>query len=98
MRMRPMYLILTAALLAFSAVAAFPQATLTRVSGKVTNAGQPVVNAQITFTNLNTGSTFKGKTDKNGSYEIVGLERTSYQVEVADASDQKVYSSKQGIT
>jgi tetratricopeptide (TPR) repeat protein len=98
MRMRPMYLIVTAALLAFSAVAAFPQATLTRVSGKVTNAGQPVANAQITFTNLNTGRTFKGKTDKNGSYEIVGLERTNYQVEVSSASGEKVYTSKQGIT
>src|SRR5690348_12926115 len=98
MRMRPMYLIVTAALLAFSAVAAFPQATLTRVSGKVTNAGQPVANAQITFTNLNTGRTIKGKNDKTGNYENVGLDSTNYQVEVADASGQKVYSSKQGIT
>jgi tetratricopeptide (TPR) repeat protein len=93
-----MYLILTAALLALSAVAAFPQATLTRVSGRITNAGQPVANAQITFTNLNTGKTFKGKTDKNGSYEMVGLERTNYQVEVTSATGEKLYSVKQGIT
>jgi tetratricopeptide (TPR) repeat protein len=98
MRMRPMYLILTAALLALSAVAAFPQATLTRVGGRITNAGQPVANAQITFTNLQTGRTFKGKTDKNGNYEIVGLERTNYQIDVTSATGEKLYSSKQGIT
>jgi len=93
-----MYLILTAALLALSAVAAFPQATLTRVGGRITNAGQPVANAQITFTNLQTGRTFKGKTDKNGNYEIVGLERTNYQIDVTSATGEKLYSSKQGIT
>jgi len=89
---------LTAALLALSAVAAFPQATLTRVGGRITNAGQPVANAQITFTNLQTGRTFKGKTDKNGNYEIVGLERTNYQIDVTSATGEKLYSSKQGIT
>lgn len=98
MKMKPMYLILTAALLAFGIVAAFPQATLTRVTGKVTDGGKPVANAQVVFTDLNTGRTFKGKTDKNGSYEIVGMERTNYQVEVSDSSGQKLYSSKQGIT
>jgi len=98
MKLKPMYLILAAAVFAFGAIAAFPQATLTRVSGKVTSAGQPVANAQIVFTNLNTGRTFKGKTDKNGNYEIVGLERTNYQVEVTSAGGEKLYSSKQGIT
>src|SRR6185437_12636287 len=88
----------TAALLALSAVAAFPQATLTRVGGRITNAGQPVANAQITFTNLKTGRTFKGKTDKNGNYEIVGLERTNYQIDVTSATGERLYSSKQGIT
>lgn len=93
-----MYLILTAALLAFGTVAAWPQATLTRVSGRVTNAGKPVADAQVVFTNLNTGKTFKGKTDKNGNYQLVGLERTGYQVEVSDSSGEKVYSAKESIT
>lgn len=98
MKMRPMYLILMSALVALSTVAAFPQATLTRVNGKVTDAGKPLANAQVVFTDLNTGRTFKAKTDKNGNYEIVGMQRTNYQVEVSNASGQKVYSSKQGIT
>ena len=98
MKMRPMYLILTAALLALCTVAAFPQATLTRVTGKVTAAGKPLANAQVVFTDLSTGRTFKAKTDKNGNYEIVGMQRTNYQVEVSDASGQKLYTSKQGIT
>ena len=70
MKTRSMYVILTAALLALSTVVAFPQATLTRVAGKVTDGGKPVANAQVVFTNLNTGRTFKAKTDKNGNYEI----------------------------
>ncbi|MGE5325384.1 MAG: carboxypeptidase regulatory-like domain-containing protein, partial [Actinomycetota bacterium] len=98
MKMRPKYLILIAALLALSTVAAFPQATLTRVNGKVTDAGKPVANAQVVFTDLNTGRTFKTKTDKNGNYEIVGMQRTNYQVEVSDAKGEKLYTSKQGIT
>jgi tetratricopeptide (TPR) repeat protein len=92
------YLILSAALLAFCAASAWSQATLTRVSGRVTNAGKPVADAQIVFTNLNTGRTFKAKTDKNGGYEIVGLERTGYQIEVSSPSGEKLYSVKQTIT
>lgn len=98
MKTKSIHLIVPALLLAFSSFLAWPQATLTRVAGKVTNAGKPVPDAQVVLTNLNTGRTFKAKTDKNGSYEMVGLERTNYQVEVSDSSGQKIYSSKQGIT
>jgi tetratricopeptide (TPR) repeat protein len=98
MKTKSIYLILTAALLAFGTVAAWPQATLTRVNGRVTNAGKPVADAQVVFTNLNTGRSFKGKTDKNGSYQLVGLERTGYQIEISDASGQKLYSAKESIT
>src|SRR6185312_4601866 len=98
MKTKLIHLVVLAALLAFGSFVAWPQATLTRVNGKVTNAGKPVANAQVVLTNLNTGRTFKAKTDKNGSYEMVGLERTNYQVEVSDSSGQKIYSSKQGIT
>jgi tetratricopeptide (TPR) repeat protein len=98
MTRKAIYLILSAALLAFCAATAWSQATLTRVDGRVTNAGKPVADAQVVFTNLNTGRTFKAKTDKNGSYEMVGLERTGYQIEVSSASGEKLYSAKESIT
>lgn len=98
MNRKSIYLILTVALLAFVTTVAWPQATLTRVSGRVTYEGKPVPDAQVVFTNLNTGKTFKGKTDKNGSYQLVGLERTGYQVEVSSATGEKIYSAKESIT
>lgn len=98
MRAKSIHLILTTVLLAFATVTAWPQATLTRVSGRVTNAGKPVPDAQVVFTNLNTGKVLKAKTDKNGNYEVVGLERTGYQIDVSDASGQKVFSGKENVT
>ncbi len=98
MKRQSFHLMLLAALLAFATVAAWPQATLTRVTGRVTDGGKPVADAQVVFTNLNTGKTFKAKTDKNGNYAMVGLERTNYQIDVSNSSGEKLYSVKQGIT
>ncbi|HET6935865.1 MAG TPA: hypothetical protein VFI72_13565, partial [Candidatus Angelobacter sp.] len=61
MRTRAIYL-LAATLIAFVSVAAWSQATLTRVNGRITDGGKPVADAQVVFTNLNTGKTFKAKT------------------------------------
>lgn len=97
MRTRAIYL-LAATLIAFVSVAAWSQATLTRVNGRITDAGKPVADAQVVFTNLNTGKTFKAKTDKNGNYNLIGLERTNYQIDVFNPSGEKVYSEKQGVT
>ena len=99
MKTKSTYLILAAtALMLFGASAMWSQATLTRVNGKVTDGGKPIPDAQVVFTNLNTGKQFKAKTDKGGGYSLVGLERTGYQIEVMSASGEKLYSVKQNIT
>jgi tetratricopeptide (TPR) repeat protein len=89
---------MAALMIGFAAVMAWPQATLTRVNGTVTDGGKPVAGAQVVFTNLNTGKTFKAKTDKGGNYSLVGLERTNYQIDVFNPSGEKVYSAKEGVT
>lgn len=98
MKKASIYLIMSIVMLALSGVTAWSQATLTRVNGKVTDGGKPIPDAQVIFTNLSTGKQFKAKTDKNGSYSLVGLERTGYQIEVTSATGEKIYSVKQNIT
>lgn len=98
MKIKSIHAMLMTALLTFGVLAAWPQATLSRVTGKVTDGTKPIADAQITFTNLNTGKVFKGKTDRNGNYIMVGLERTGYQIDISNAGGQKVYSGKESVT
>jgi tetratricopeptide (TPR) repeat protein len=98
MKKTSIYLVVGIMLMALSGIGAWAQATLTRVNGRVSDGGKPVADAQVVFTNLNTGKQFKTKTDKNGSYNLVGLERTGYQIEVMNAAGEKVYSAKENIT
>jgi tetratricopeptide (TPR) repeat protein len=98
MKMKSMYMTVAAMLVAFTAITAWPQATLSRVNGKVTDAGKPIAGAQIVFTNIGTGKTFKDKTGKDGSYNMVGLERTDYQIEVSSPTGEALYKVKRTIT
>jgi tetratricopeptide (TPR) repeat protein len=97
MKMKSIYLTMAAMLVAFSAMTAWPQATLSRVNGKVTDGNKPLAGVQITYTNLGTGKTFKDKTGKDGSYNMVGLERTDYQIEITSATGEKLYRAKRTI-
>jgi len=98
MKMKSIYLTVAVMLVAFSAITAWPQATLSRVSGKVTDGGKPIAGAQVVFTNLGTGKTFKDKTSKDGSYSMVGLDRVDYQIEVSSATGEPLYKVKKTIT
>jgi tetratricopeptide (TPR) repeat protein len=98
MKMKSIYLTVAAMLVAFSAITAWPQATLSRVNGKVTDGGKPLAGAQIVFTNLGTGKTFKDKTGKDGSYNMVGLDRTDYEIEVSSPTGEKLYKAKRTIS
>jgi len=51
----------------------------------------------VVFTNLDNGKTFKGKTDRNGGYTFVGLERTGYQIDVLSPTGEKMYSVKRRV-
>lgn len=98
MKIKSIYLSVAVMLVVFGSVTAWPQATLSRVNGKVTDGGKPVVGAQIVYTNLGTGKTFKDKTGKDGSYSMVGLERTNYEIEITSATGEKLYKVKRTVT
>src|SRR5512137_2111284 len=97
MKMKSIYFTVAVMLVAFSAITAWPQATLSRVNGKVTDGGKPLAGVQISFTNLGTGKSFTDKTGKDGSYNMVGLERTDYQIEISSATGEKLYRAKRTI-
>lgn len=98
MKTKAIYLALAAMLVTLSWVAAWPQATLARVEGKVTEGTKPLAGVQVKFTNLNTGKAFKSKTGKDGSYAMVGLDRANYQVEVSTEAGDVLFTQKKGIT
>ena len=97
MKMKSIYLSVAVMLVAFSAISAWPQATLSRVTGKVTDGGKPLVGAEVVYTNLGTGKTFKDKTGKDGTYTMVGLERTNYEIEISSPTGEKLYKAKRTI-
>jgi tetratricopeptide (TPR) repeat protein len=97
MKTRAIYVLLAGMLAIFTAVAAWPQATLTAVRGVVTDKGKPVAGAQVVLTYLDTGKSYKAKTGKDGSYNMVGLVRGNYDVDVTASNGDKLYHKKMQI-
>jgi tetratricopeptide (TPR) repeat protein len=93
MRIRSIYVLMAALLLAFGVRAGWSQ-TLTRVEGKVRNGDKPVADVQVVLTYQESGKTNKVKTDKNGNFSAIGLIRGAYTVEVFSASGESLYSQK----
>lgn len=94
MRTRAIYVFAAAILLTLGTVMAWPQATLTRVRGVITDGGKPLADAQVVLTHTGTGRTFKAKTGKDGSFEMVGLVRGAYELEIDSPSGEKLYHEK----
>jgi hypothetical protein len=65
-----------------------------QAEGKVTQEGSPFPNAQVVFTNTDTGKTFKTKTDKSGEFRMLGVPYGSYQLEVLGEKGEKLFSER----
>jgi tetratricopeptide (TPR) repeat protein len=65
-----------------------------QAEGKVTQEGSPFPNAQVVFTNSQTGKTYKTKTDKNGEFRLLGVPYGSYEVNVVNDKGEKLSSDK----
>jgi len=65
-----------------------------QAEGKVTQEGGPLANAQVVFTNTNTGKTFKTKTDKNGEFRMLGVPYGSYEINVLNDKGEKLSSDR----
>lgn len=94
MRSRTIYALMAAVLLALSATAAWSQATLTAVQGVVTVSGKPAADVQVILTHKGTGKAYKAKTDKDGRYNMVGLVRGDYEVQINGAKGEGLYHEK----
>jgi tetratricopeptide (TPR) repeat protein len=95
--MKPISVVLAVMLFAFIATAAWSQATLATVNGKVTDGSKPLSGAQVTLTNMDTSKTFKANADKSGAFSIAGVAHGNYQIEVKNSSGQSVYTEQRTI-
>src|SRR5258708_15432694 len=94
MKMRLIYVVTAALLLAMGAGTAWSQATAGKIKGRVAGGGKPVANADVVLTNLGTGRTYKMKTDKNGQFSGVGIAFADYEEEIISASGDKLYKKQ----
>jgi len=65
-----------------------------QAEGKVTQEGSPLSNAQVVFTNSETGKVSKTKTDKNGEFKLLGVPYGAYQIDVLNDKGEKLFSQK----
>jgi hypothetical protein len=65
--------------------------------GKVTQEKNPLPNVQVVLTNVDTGRSYKTKTDKNGVFAIMGVPYGGYQVEVLGEKGEKLFSEKTSL-
>ncbi|HET6935761.1 MAG TPA: tetratricopeptide repeat protein [Candidatus Angelobacter sp.] len=54
------------------------------VDGQVTEEGKPKGKVELVLTDPNTGRTYKTKTDKDGRFQIAGVQYGVYKIEVID--------------
>jgi hypothetical protein len=93
---------LVCALTALFLAAAFLQARSQTVGappveGKVTQEGKPLSDAQVVFTNADTGRVYKSKTDKNGTFVLVGVPSGNFQIDVLGEKGEKIFSQVTAI-
>lgn len=88
MKTRLFYVVTATLLLAMAVGTAWAQST--KVEGRITDGGKPVVNAEVVLTNQGNGKIYKMKTDKNGQFGAIGLDFGNYDQEVVSASGEKL--------
>jgi Tetratricopeptide repeat len=88
---------LTALFLAAAFLSARSQTVGAPVEGIVTQEGKPLSNAQLLFTYVDTGRVYKSKTDKNGSFVLVGVPSGNFQIDVLGEKGEKIFSQATAI-
>src|SRR5437660_5618203 len=79
-------------LIALGATAASSQTVGARVKGTVQDNGKLAPGLQVVLTNEDTGRTFKAKTDKSGSFDVVGVPvGNNYKLEVFNPAGESLW-------
>ncbi len=68
------------------------------VEGAVTQEGKPLANAQIVLTNMDNGKVYKTKSDKSGSFNLLGIPYGNFKVEVLGEKGEKLFSQTTSIS
>jgi tetratricopeptide (TPR) repeat protein len=76
---------------------AWPQTVGMPVEGKVTQEGSPLPNVQVVLTNMDNGKSYKTKTDKSGSFSLLGVPYGNFQVEVRGEKGEKLFTERTSI-
>ena len=97
MKRNTILLALAAVLIAAPLLPAYAQTVGAPVEGKVTLEGSPFPNAQVVVTNVDTGKIYKTKSDKSGSFSLLGVPYGNYQVDVIGDKGEKLFTEKTTI-
>jgi len=97
MKRNTILLTLAAVLSAAAFLPAQAQTVGAPVEGKVTRDGSPFPNAQVVLTNVDTGKTYKSKSEKSGDFSMLGVPYGNYQVEVIGDKGEKLFSEKTSL-
>lgn len=76
---------------ALCAPAAWPQASLTRAEGRVTDAGKSLPGVQVILSHQDTLQVYRATTDKYGEFFIPDVARGTYVVSVLSAAGDKLF-------
>lgn len=91
MKRNSILVLVTALLVALAACPAWTQTVSARVVGTVNDNGKPAQGLQVVLTNQDNGRSYKVKTDKNGAFDIVGVQPGNFKVDVFNASGESVF-------
>ncbi|HWZ43352.1 MAG TPA: tetratricopeptide repeat protein [Candidatus Saccharimonadales bacterium] len=91
MKKNSILVVFAALLLALGTLPAWPQATLAKVEGKITDNGKPLPDVTVAWTSAANGKVIKMKTDKNGVYFGLGFVVGEYKFEVLSANGDLLY-------
>jgi TolA-binding protein len=80
-----------------AASTAWTQSVGVPVEGKVTQEGQPLANVQVVLTNVDNGKVYKTKTEKSGAFNMVGVPRGNFNVEVLGEKGEKLFKQQTTI-
>ncbi len=93
MKKQSIFVALAALLFALCSLPSLAQTA--QVSGKVIGQdGQPVVGAQIVYSDPATGRNYKYKTDKKGEFSAIGLQFGAYQVTITNPAGEVLFNRR----
>jgi tetratricopeptide (TPR) repeat protein len=86
------------AALGFCAFAVWPQSDLTRVDGRITNAGKSAVGVRVVLSHQETFMAYRATTDKYGTFSISDVPRGDYLISILNAADGVLFRKVLSLT